>query len=127
MPSAGQFDIYWHQREYLIPIMNRGQVARFEILNDAEGNSQPEIWLDVYHKGVKCKFRVAQTQFMGVPQASAALVGTLVGFMAVAILLFYLQNIAIAALVSYAIGLTVLIPGAVTIKVCRKIRDWFVG
>ena len=126
-PTESQFNLYRHQREYIIPTMNRGQTVRFEFLNAPESNEQPTIWLDILEKGVKPKFTPPQDQFAGVPQPTAALVGTLVGLILVALMLIYVSNPLIAAILSYLIGLLVLLPGAFTIKGYQKIRKWFVG
>jgi len=126
-PTNTQLDLYHHRRDYLIPIMNRGQKVSFQYLNAADSEEQPTIWLDVLHKGVKCKFRVAQNQFLGVPQPTAALVGTLVGLIAVGFVVIYIESLPIVALLSFFLGLVVLVPGAYTVKVFRKIRDWLAG
>ena len=126
-PTESQFNLYRHQRDYIIPTMNRGQTVRFEFLNASESNEQPGIWLDILEKGIKLKFTPPQDQFAGVPQLTAALVGTLVGLILVALILIYVSNLFIAAILSYLIGLLVLLPGAFTIKGYQKIRKWFVG
>ena len=126
-PTDIQNNLSWHNREYIIPTMNRGQTIRFESLNAAKSEGQPAIWLDVLHKGVRCKFRPEQDQFAGVSQPTAALVGTLVGLTLVVLILMYVSNPPIAAILSYLIGLLAILPGAFTIKGYQKIRNWFVG
>ena len=126
-PTESQFDLYGHQREYIVPTINRGQTVRFEFLNAPGSNEQPSIWLDILEKGVKLKFTPPQGQFAGVPQPTAALVGTLVGLILVALMLIYVSNPLTAAILSYLIGLLVLLPGAFAIKGYQKIRNWFVG
>lgn len=126
-PTDTQNDLYWHNREYVIPTMNRGQTIRFEFLNAAESEEQPAIWLDVLHKGVKCKFRPEQDQFAGVSQPTAARVGILIGLIFVALMLIYVSNPLIAAILSYLIGVFALLPGVFTIKGYQKIRKWFAG
>jgi hypothetical protein len=56
-----QRDLYGRQREYLVPVMNRGQVVRFTFLNAATTENQPTIWLDIVHKGVKVNSTVQRT------------------------------------------------------------------
>ena len=126
-PTESQFHLYGHQREYIVPTMNRGQTVRFEFLNAPGSNEQPNIWLDILEKGVKLKFTPPQGQFAGVSQPTAALVGTLIGFILVALMLLYVSNPLTAATLSYLIGLLVLLPGAFAIKGYQKIRSWFVG
>ena len=126
-PTDTQNDLYWHNRDYIIPTMNRGQTIRFEFLNAAESEEQPAIWLDVLHKGVKCKFKPWQNQFRGVAQPTAVLVGNLVGVSAVGLMIFYVGNSPIPILLSYLLGVYVLLPGTYAIKAYRLIRNWFVG
>jgi len=126
-PTEQQFDSYWHQRDYIVPTFNRGQVVRFEFLNTVDSETNPEIWLEVLHKEVNCKFRVAQQQFMGVSQPTAARVGTLVGFFFVVAMLMFLENTVAAAIIAYLIGLFVLVPGAIAIKGYRRLKDWYAG
>ncbi len=126
-PTESQFSLYRHEREYIISTMNREQTVRLEFLNAAESDEQPEIWLDVLHKGVKCKFRPEQDQFAGVSQSTAARVGILIGLILVALMLVYVGNPLIAAILSYLIGVFALLPGVFTIKGYQRIRNWFVG
>lgn len=126
-PTEPQLDLYRHQRDYIIPTMNRGQKVRFELLNAAKTEEQPRIWVEILQKGIKCKFRIAHPLFMGVPQPSAALVGSAIGFVAIGIMLFYINGLWLAGILSYVVGLTVLFPGACAIKFYKKIRDWFTG
>lgn len=123
-PTDAQFELYRHQRDYLVPTMNRGQMLRFQYLNVVHPEEQPAIGVEVLHKGVKCKFRTATNQFLGVPQREAALAGTVVGLVAVGFVIVSVQSVPFAALLSFVIGWLVLVPGAYTVKAWRKLRDW---
>ena len=59
LATENQKLIYNGQREYIIPVMNRGQSIRLTYLNSAKGNEAPHIWLAVSQKGVKLKFQAA--------------------------------------------------------------------
>jgi len=126
-PTEAQFHLFSSQREYFVPTINRGQMLRFQFLNAAISEDQPEIWLDVLHKGVKCKFRVARNLFLGVPQPEAVLAGTLVGFVAVSFVIAYAESVPFAAILPFFLGWLVLLPGAFTVRAFRKVRDWFAG
>ena len=119
--------IHGHEREYLIPTMNRGQLVRFTYLNATSTPQQPTIWLDILHKGVKTKVRVAQPEFLGVPQFSAARAGSILGFVIVALIVATMETLWLAAVLSFLCGLLALLPGAVSIKLWRKFRDLFGG
>lgn len=127
LPTEYQIDLHSRNRDYIVPTMNRGQTIRFEFLNAAESDEEPQIWLDVLHKGVNCKFRLWQDQFKGVPQPTAVLVGNLVGACVIVPMLFYVEGSPIPIILSYVLGVCVLLPGTYAIKVYRRIRNWFVG
>ena len=126
-PTNDQIDLFKRRRDYIIPIMNRGQKARFELLNAADTEEQPEIWLEILQKGIVCKFRVAHQLFMGVPQPTAALVGSIVGLIVILLMLIHIDNVWVAGILAYLIGLLVLVPGALTIKTYRKLRELLAG
>jgi len=126
-PTDAQFDLYRSQRDYLVPIMNRGQKLRFEFLNAAYSEEQPAIWLDILHKGVVCKFKIIKNQVLGVPQTEAATVGTVIGILGVILVIMSVESTAWAAILSFFIGWLVLIPGAVAIKLFRKFREALAG
>ena len=126
-PTDAQWSIYAQQREYLIPTMNRGQVVRFTYLNNTDAAQQPAIWLDILHKGVRTRFRVAQPEFLGVPQFSCALAGSGLGIAVLAFIITTVETLWLAAVLSFLYGLFVLLPGAASIKLWQKCRDLFGG
>jgi hypothetical protein len=126
-PTKDQLKLFRSQRDYFVPTMNRGQILRFEFLNSALPDQQPTIWVDVLHKGIKCKFRIAKNMVFGIPQNEAAITGTIVGLFAVILIIIFIKSIPISAILSFIIGLIVIIPGAYVVKILRKIRDVLAG
>ena len=126
-PTEAQRTIYGHEREYLIPTMNRGQFVRLTYLNATSTPQHPTISLDILHKGVRTKLRVAQPEFLGVPQLSAARVGSALGFVVVALIIATVKTLWLAAVLSFLYGLFVLLPGAASIKLWRTFRNLFGG
>lgn len=121
--SQEQLSTYNSQREYIIPIFNRGQSIKITYLNSAKTNSMPSIWLSVAQKGVKLKFQSPQNQILGVPQNQAAFVGVILGLVVlVALAIFVAEPWAIAtAAMTY--GLIAQLPGAYFIKAMRHLRE----
>lgn len=115
-PTKVQSQIYFREREYIVPTMNRGQEVKFQFLNSAHSEEQPAIYLDILHKGVVCKYQTPETQILGVSQTKAALVGTIVCLITVAIIIFHIEDITQVALYSFFLGLLAVIPGAYIIK-----------
>lgn len=110
-------------REYLIPTLNRGQAVRLIYLNVPRSERQPSIWLDIQHRGIKVKFRVAHDEFLGIPRPSAVLVGTALGVPLLAVVIATVNTVWIASGLAFLYGLLVLVPGAYSIKLWRWLRE----
>lgn len=126
-PTPQQFNLYSSQRDYLAPIMNRGQVVRLTFLNAAKEQTQPTLWLDILHKGVKLKFGVAQKQILGVAQPMAALVGSLLGVLVIGVIVVFIHSVWLASIIALVYGLFAQIPGAYAIRAMRSIQRFFGG
>lgn len=122
-PTENQLNIYRGQREYLIPVFNRGQQVRITYLNAANSNETPSIWLSAILKGVKVKFQIPQAQIYGVPRPKAAIVGVILGLVLLVPLVNFVSNSWAIALASLAYGYLVVLPGVYLIKGYRKIRE----
>ncbi len=121
-PTEAQSQIYYRQRDYIVPTMNRGQTIQFQYLNSAHSEEQPAIYLDILHKGVVCKYQNPEIQIFGVSQTKAACVGTIVCLITVTIIIFYIEDITQAALFSFFLGLLAVIPGAYIIKLYHMLH-----
>lgn len=126
-PTAYQQNLHASEREYFIPVFNRGQRVQITYLNSGKTDVMPHIWLDVPIKGVKLKFRPPQNQAFGVPQPRAALVGGLIGLLVILPLMILINITWLSAFLSLIYGVSVLVPGAYTIKAVRKIRETIGG
>lgn len=122
-PTDEQFDIYNRQREYLIPIMNRGQAIKLTYLNAAKTTEIPSIWLSVIQKGVKLRFKPPQNEILGVPQPRAAFAGLIIGLIIVCMLVAIVDNPLFMSITAFTIGLVAQVPGAYTIKALRVLRE----
>ena len=122
-PSDEQRHLYNNQREYLIPVFNRGQSVRISYLNAADTEAVPSIWLSAAMKGVKVKFQVPQQQIFGVSRPRAATLGAVLGIVGFIPLAYFVQNTWIVGAVSLAFGYFVVVPGAYIIKGYRKLRE----
>ncbi len=122
-PTDYQQNLHSSEREYCIPVFNRGQRVQITYLNSGKTDAIPHIWLDVPIKGVKLKFRPPQNQVFGVPQPRAALVGGFIGLVIVFPLMILIDITWLSSLLSLVYGFIVVVPGAYTIKAVRKIRE----
>ena len=126
-PSQQQRDIHGQRREYMVPVLNRGQGVRFQYLNISKSGQQPNIWLDIVHPGIVLKFSKPQNQMFGVPQPKAALVGVLLGLLFATLLYAYCPYTWVIAFGSLFFGLIAQVPGAFLIRAFRKVRGWLKG
>ncbi|MDZ7693604.1 MAG: hypothetical protein U5K69_21210 [Balneolaceae bacterium] len=121
--TENQKDIYLGQREYLVPVFNRGQTLNITYLNTPKSKNNPSIWLSVQKKGVKVKFSVPYNQILGVSQSRAVLAGIIIGIISLIPTVIYTSISWIAVVIAFLYGLFVQIPGALTIKALKKIRE----
>lgn len=126
-PTQEQFTIYGSRREFVVPTFNRGQVVRFSILNSAQTDAGPTIWLDVQHVGVVCKFKQPGNQVLGVARGKAVVAGSLSGIAIVALLVGTIDNVVLTAFLSFVVGWLVVLPGVGIVRLFRKLRELLIG
>lgn len=126
-PTQLQREIYGQRREYLVPVLNRGQKIRFQYINISQSEKQPTIWLEVLHPGVVLKFRPPQNQIFGVSQPMATLAGILLGLLFTTLLYAYCPYVWLIAFGSLFFGFIAQVPGAYAIRAFRQVRGWITG
>jgi hypothetical protein len=126
-PTEAQLKIWTSRRDYLVPVLNRGQKVRFTYLCIANSDQPPEIYVEIQHQGVLVKFQPPTPQYMDVPQARAALLGSMIGIAALAAISKFSLASAAIGLVALVYGLLAVVPGAVMYRVLRKIKRWLIG
>lgn len=127
LPSETQLKDYRRRREYLIPVMNRGQVVRFQYLNSSNTSNQPSIWLESVHPGVTLKFKIQKPLVYGVPQPLAAFAGVISSIVFAVLLATYNQYVWLTAFGCLLYGLVAQLPGAFIVRAIRKFRQWITG
>jgi len=121
-PSPSQSQLHARRREYYIPAMVRGQVARFEYLNAAEAGARPAIHAEVIRSGIKVRQKADEPKIWGESTKRAAVAGTLLCSMVVVLVLYYVGPTYTAAVGVFVLGLAGNIAGALFLKLWRKIR-----
>ncbi len=119
-PTDSQWSVFNAQREYVVPIMNRGQAIKMTYLNAAKTQAGPTIWLAVTQKGVRLQFTIPQKLVWGVAQSQAALVGTVVGIVGTFPLAWQAADPLIIGFVALTYGLIAQLPGAIIVRTTRK-------
>lgn len=127
-PTDQQFWIFRHNREFVVPVLNRGQkaVARF-LTTVPPGGQGPAVWVDMLHPGVRVEYRPNVPQIHGVsvklalPIGLAACVAVLVGTS------LYVPVVWLAALLCMIFGLVAQSVGAFIFRGARYLKNLVVG
>ena len=104
--TSDQFDLYFTRREYLVPVINRGQSLQFQYLcTRPQDNLLPNVFVDVSTKGVKLVPQKAHRDFiLKVPIGRAFWLGIPTTILIVFSATAYLENIWFVAVVSFLLG-----------------------
>ena len=123
-PTSEQKERYSKRRDYLMPTMNRGQVLRLTFLIVPVTDENPNLWLDIVHKGAKLKFRVRQEELLGIPQRAAGLAGAALSAIVYGFAVWQMDSVWAAAGLCLLFALVAPIPGALLLKLFRSTRNW---
>lgn len=127
-PTPAQFDIYYHNREYAIPIFNRGQVADMSYLCTRPNDDiQPFLFVSTQLKGVRLIHDQRQVLASGVPLQAALLRGLLTCLLTVLFCTVYLHRVWLASALCLIVGLFAQLIGAFEYKAERSIWKALAG
>jgi hypothetical protein len=125
-PNAKQYDSYYHSREYIVPVFNRGEVLEITFLVSVLDQSTPGIWVDSLTKGVRCNERRAPRQIssliFGVPISIAAAVGSLLSIAGGIVVVWIVPNIWLAVAIALLLGWVATLLGASVVRAYREAR-----
>jgi hypothetical protein len=105
-PTEAQLEIFRHRRDFIVPVLNRGQkvVMRFLTTVPSGRVGGPVVWVDMLHPGVRVEYRKLEPQIHGVPVRFALPIG-ISGSLAILVLSgLYIDQ-------PWAVGLTCLLVG----------------
>lgn len=106
VPTDQQFNTHRHSREYLIPVLNRGQRAVMHFLTTVPNqNEGPAIWAELLHPGAQLEFRLLTQQIHGVPVRLALPLGLLTSLIVLVGVSFLLTEVWAAAFIAMGVGL----------------------
>lgn len=128
VPTDDQINIYRHNREYRIPVFNRGQRLIVTFLTTVpDANDQPWIFVDLMHPGVRIEYRPPSQEIHGVPVPLALPIGVLGGLALLIVVSVFANQPWVAAAISFVVGLFAQSIGAGLYRVFRFFRRWFLG
>ena len=126
--TQAQWEIYNHQREYLVPVFNRGQVLEFHYVCTRPGdNLLPYIFVDAPIKGVKLLYRQTTRLVLGVPFDLALVRGTVSALVVSILAGWFFGGSWIATAIVFLVGYTVLLQGALISKATRRLWNAIFG
>ena len=105
-PTEQQLQTFLHSREYVVPVLNRGQRVVFTYLTSVPGGNQgPSVWIDLLHQGVKIQYRSTGPQVHGAPFRAALLVGLLAAVCTLVLASLLISEPWAAGLICLVVGL----------------------
>ena len=123
-PTQEQFNTYNHTREYIVPVLNRGQRVVMNYLTTVPNGAQgPAVWLDMLHEGVRVQHRAFVPQVHGVPIRVAVAIGLVACVVVFGLSSYLLSEPWAAAAVCLIVGLFAQSVGAFLYRGFRFIKS----
>jgi len=126
--SDAQWNIYYHSREYRVPVLNRGQVLQLSYLcTRPNDDAIPAVFVSTQLKGATLKYQFRSNLVLGVPVQLAIGRGLVVASLVVVACALSLRSVWVASGISLVAGLCALLLGAVEYKAERWLRRLLAG
>jgi hypothetical protein len=127
-PTEQQINIYHHSREFLIPILNRGQKLLVRFLVTAPNAPQgPAIWMESLHPGLKLKYAPNHNQILGVSVKITVPMAISISLLTFLICMFFVSEVWIAASLCTFVGLFAQHIGAIIYRTIKPIYKALLG
>jgi len=120
-PTPQQMEIYLHNREYLVPVLNRGQVLNFSYLCTRADDAQPGVFVSTQLKGARLFHEVRANFVWGVPIQRAVIRGLLASAVTLVLCGLFLRGTWEASGVCIVVGLFAQHVGAIMYQAERWI------
>jgi hypothetical protein len=116
-PTPEQFQLHKIRRDYLLPVLNRGQVAHATFLTTLlNGAAGPMLFAEVTQAGLRVRPAPIGPQIFGVPLKLALWVGLAASAVAVGMCIAFVPSIWFAAILSCMVGLSSTFIGAFLVR-----------
>ena len=130
--TAQQINEHYHNREYSLPVFNRGQKIRFSYLcTKPNDDDEPFVFISTPAMGARLKRLknpyVIINPIWGVPIPATLIPALLVSVFVVIICGLFVENVWIASVLSMFVGLTAQIFGAAVYKIEKFFRKLIAG
>ena len=122
-PTEAQFDLYYHSREYHIPVFNRGETIIHRYLTSVPpGKNGPVLLVDLLHQGLKIRFSLAGPQIHGVLVSRALPLGIVTSIIILAASIYLIRTPWVVGIVALPVGLFAQSIGAGVFKLYRVLK-----
>ena len=128
--QVGNWQTWFTQRWYNVPVLARGQTIRFTYMTDVTSNAHPVLLISCQKAGVRVKYKQPYQpiwHLWGVPLVEAGLAGVVIGALVWFIVISSIPTLWLAALICLVVGFLGNIPGAGIVKLYRWLRDRLIG
>ena len=123
-PTPLQTETYFHEKEYICDVFNRGQKIQIQVLSNCKTRTfPPDIFLDTQHQGVRLKWQKSQMNIHGVPVYIAIRWGITTSILILLLIAFNVSSPWITSSLSMLVGLFAQSIGAFLYRVFRKVWD----
>lgn len=113
-------------RDYLIPVINRGDIIEFSLLIVNDLGNYPFITVACEHIGVKIKFqKVPRQKLFGESTTVSALIGLILTAIVCYLFIYFNFSLTVGVWLSFILGLCASLIGLVIIKIFKKLRRLF--
>lgn len=128
--QAGNWQIWFTQRWYQIPVFARGQTLRLTYMTNVISNADPIIHVSCQKAGVRVKYKQPYQliwHIWGVSLVEAGFTGIAIGILVWLVVIYSITELWLAALVCLAVGILCNMPGAAIVKCYKWIRTQLIG
>jgi hypothetical protein len=127
-----QLNEYNHNREYCLPVFNRGQIIRFSYLcTNPNDDNEPGVYISTASKGVRLKRQqlphLVLNPIFGVPIPAAIVRALIISVLVVIATGLWVENNWIAATICMLVGLTGQVFGAIAYRAERFLKNTVSG
>ena len=119
-------DQFYHRREYVLGVLNRGNTITFTYLVTVPGGGAPALWFETQQPGLQTQYRETTPETLGVSVKSAAVWGLAISLVLLPAINAYADK-TWAISIAFGIGAAAQIVGAIFLRTCRAISRTFLS
>lgn len=113
------------RRDYVIPIINRGDNIQITLLTTNFENQMPHLFVSSEHKGVKLKYFIEPVKLLGVAQTTSSIIGLITSVIVCIPIFMYVNNTAAVIILTLLNGWVASLYGVIILKVKKWIKKQF--